>query len=37
MFLPFVVFWFTQLRAREFDAVIFRSFVGEAATVRGFF
>jgi len=37
IFLPFVVVCFTQLRAREFDAVTFRSFAGEAATVRGFF
>jgi hypothetical protein len=37
MFLPFVVVWFTQLRARESDAATFRSFAGEAATVRGFF
>jgi hypothetical protein len=36
-FLPFVVVWFTQLPAREFDAVTFRSFADEAATVRGFF
>ena len=36
-FLPFVVVWFTQLRAREFDAATFRSFAGEAATVLGFF
>jgi hypothetical protein len=36
MFLPFVVVWFTQLRA-ESDAATFRSFAGEAATVRGFF
>jgi len=37
IFLSFVVVWFTQLRAREFDAATFRSFAGEAATVRGFF
>jgi len=37
MFLPFVVVWFMQLHAREFDAATFRSFSGEAATVRGFF
>jgi hypothetical protein len=37
MFLPFVFAWFTQLRAREFDAATFRSFADEAATVRGFF
>jgi len=37
MFLPFVVVGFTQLRARESDAATFRSFAGEAATVRGFF
>jgi hypothetical protein len=37
IFLPFVVVWFTQLRAREFDAATFRSFAGEATTVRGFF
>jgi len=36
-FLPFVVVWFTRLRAREFDAATFRSFADEAATVRGFF
>jgi hypothetical protein len=36
-FLPFVVVWFTQLRASEFDAATFRSFADEAATVRGFF
>jgi hypothetical protein len=36
-FLPFVVVWFTQLSPREFDAVTFRSFADEAATVRGFF
>ena len=36
-FLPFVVVWFTPLRAREFDAATFRSFADEAATVRGFF
>jgi hypothetical protein len=36
-FLPFVVVWFTQLPAREFDAVIFQSFADEAAMVRGFF
>jgi len=35
-FLPFVVVWFTPLRAREFDAATFPSFA-EAATVRGFF
>jgi hypothetical protein len=29
--------WFTQLRAREFDAATFRSFAGEASTVRGSF
>jgi len=37
IFLSFVVVWFTQLCAREFDAATFRSFAGEAATVRGFF
>jgi hypothetical protein len=38
MVLPFVVVWFTQLlRAGEFDAATFRSFVGEVATVGGFF
>jgi hypothetical protein len=36
-FLPFVAVWFTQLRAREFDAVTFLSFADEAAMVRGFF
>jgi hypothetical protein len=36
-FLPFVVVWFTQLCAREFDAANFQSFADEAATVRGFF
>jgi hypothetical protein len=37
MFPTFVVVWFTQLRAREFDVATFQSFAGEAATVRGFF
>jgi hypothetical protein len=36
-FLPFVVVWFTQLPAREFDAATFRSFADEAATVRDLF
>jgi len=36
-FLPFVAGWFTQLRGGEFDAATFRSFAGEATTVRGFF
>jgi hypothetical protein len=36
-FLPFVVDWFTPLRAREFDAATFRSFADEAATAPGFF
>jgi hypothetical protein len=35
--LPFVLVWFTQLRAREFDAVTFRDFAGEAATVHVLF
>src|SRR5205823_14371910 len=37
MFLPFVALWSTQLRGGEFDAATFRSFAGEATTVRGFF
>jgi hypothetical protein len=36
-FLPFVVVWFTPLRASEFDAATFWRFADEAATVRGFF
>jgi hypothetical protein len=36
-FFPFVVVWFTPLRAREFDAATFRSFAGEAAALRVFF
>jgi len=36
-FLPFVVVWFTPLRAREFDAATFRSLSDEATKVHGFF